>query len=96
MKTGKYDFEIVPFEISPKDGIFKEDEEPLKFRKDKMPLLKPAFSKTGTITAANASKLNDGACSLILMSEERVKKTGVKPLARLVSYADAEVDPIDF
>lgn len=58
--------------------------------------LRPAFSKTGTITAANASKINDGACSLILMSEEKVKETGAQPLARIVSYADGEVDPIDF
>lgn len=58
--------------------------------------LRPAFSKTGTITAANASKINDGASSIILMSEEKVKELGVTPLARIVSYADAEVDPIDF
>lgn len=58
--------------------------------------LRPAFSKTGTITAANASKINDGACSIILMSEQKLKETGATPLARIVSYADAEVDPIDF
>ena len=67
-----------------------------KFKKDKMSLLKPAFSKTGTITAANASKINDAGCALSLMSEEKVKQTGVKPLARIVNYADAEVEPMDF
>jgi len=61
-----------------------------------MSKLRGAFSKTGTITAANASKLNDGGCALILMSEEKLKETGAKPLARIVSYADSEVDPIDF
>lgn len=58
--------------------------------------LRPAFSKTGTITAANASKINDGASSIILMSEKKVKELGLTPLARVVSYADSEVDPIDF
>lgn len=59
--------------------------------------MRPAFSKnTGTITAANSSKINDGACAIILMSEKAVKETGVKPLGRIVDYADAEVDPIDF
>lgn len=67
------------------------DEEPLKFKPEKIPLLRPAFSKTGTITAANASKINDGAASIILMSEEGLKKHNVKPLARIVSYGDAEV-----
>jgi len=54
------------------------------------------FSKNGTITAGNASKINDGACAIIIASEEKIKKYKLKPLARIVSYADAEVDPIDF
>lgn len=58
--------------------------------------MKPAFAKNGTITAGNSSKINDGACSIILASEEAVKKYNLKPLARLVSYADAEVEPVDF
>ena len=58
--------------------------------------LKPAFSKTGTITAANASKINDGACAFILMSESSAKARGLKPLARIVAYEDAGVAPIDF
>lgn len=82
--------------ISEKEPDFAEDEEPKRFVKDKIPKLRPAFSKSGTITAANSSKLNDGGCALVLMSEEKVKETGVKPLARIVSYADSEVDPIDF
>lgn len=58
--------------------------------------MKPVFSKSGTVTAANSSKINDGGCSLIVASEEAVKKYNLKPLARIVSYADAEVDPMDF
>lgn len=58
--------------------------------------LRPAFSKTGTITAGNASKINDGASAIVLMSEEKVKELNVTPLARIVSYADAELEPIDF
>ena len=63
---------------------------------DKFAGLKPAFAKTGTITAANASKINDGACAFILMSEEAAKARGLKPLARIVAYEDAGVAPIDF
>lgn len=95
MKAGKLSSEIVPVKISEKEN-FNEDEEPKKLVKDKVPKLRPAFSKTGTITAANASKINDGACNLILMSEEKVNQLGIKPLARIVDYADSEVDPIDF
>ena len=58
--------------------------------------MRPVFSKTGTVTAANASKLNDGACSIILMSEEAVKKYNVKPLAEIIGYSDSEVEPMDF
>ncbi len=63
---------------------------------EKFPSLKPAFAKNGTITAANASKLNDGACALILMSEEAAKERGLKPLARIIGFDDGEVAPIDF
>ena len=72
MKTGKFDAELCHVQLEKHPEVC-EDEEPLKFKKDKMSLLKPAFSKTGTITAANASKINDAGCALILMSEERVK-----------------------
>jgi acetyl-CoA C-acetyltransferase len=63
---------------------------------DKFAGLKPAFSKTGTITAANASKLNDGAAALVLMSEEAARERGLKPLARILGYDDAALAPIDF
>jgi acetyl-CoA C-acetyltransferase len=63
---------------------------------DKFPSLKPAFSKTGTITAANASKINDGAAAFVLMDEEEAKARGLKPLARILGYEDAAVLPIDF
>ncbi|KAL4472422.1 hypothetical protein ABPG74_018371 [Tetrahymena malaccensis] len=95
MNSGKFADEIVPVKINDKETV-TQDEDPLKFKKEKIPVLKPAFSKTGTITAANASKINDGACSIILMSEQKVKELGLTPLGRIVSYADAEVDPIDF
>lgn len=73
-----------------------KDEECQKFLPEKFAGLKPAFAKNGTITAANSSKLNDGACSLVIMSEEAAKERGLKPLARILGYEDAEVAPIDF
>ena len=63
---------------------------------DKFPSLKPAFAKNGTITPANASKINDGAAAFVLMSEDAAKERGLKPLARIVAYEDAAVAPIDF
>ncbi len=63
---------------------------------DKFAGLKPAFAKNGTITAANASKINDGACAFVLMSEDAAKDRGLKPLARIISFDDAAVAPIDF
>ena len=63
---------------------------------DKFPSLKPAFAKNGTITAANASKINDGAAAMVLMSEQAAKDRGLKPLARIRAYEDAAVQPIDF
>lgn len=95
-KAGKFSDEICP--VTPAKGNpVAEDEEPKKFNREKMPSLRPAFSKTGTITAANASKLNDGACSVFVMSEEGMKRAGItQPLAEIVAYADAEVNPIDF
>ena len=70
-----------------------EDEEYKNVQLDKIPTLRPAFDKEGTITAANASKLNDGASALILASEEAVEKYGLKPIAKIVSYADAAQAP---
>lgn len=63
---------------------------------DKFAGLKPAFANNGTITAANSSKINDGACAFVLMSEQAAKERGLKPLARIVSYDDGAVAPIDF
>lgn len=98
ISSGVYKEQIVPVVIKSKtaEEHITEDEEPKKYNEAKISQLSPAFSKTGTITAANASKINDGGCAVILMSQEKVKKLGVKPLARIVSYADAEIEPIDF
>lgn len=74
-----------------KEIVYSEDEECKKFFPDKFPALKPAFSKTGTITAANASKINDGAAAFVLMSEEAAKERGLKPMARIIGYDDAAV-----
>lgn len=76
--------------------IINGDEEPTRYNPKKIPQLKPAFSKDGTNTAANSSKLNDGACVLILMSERKVAELNLKPLAKILSYGDAEVEPVDF
>lgn len=64
--------------------------------KEKIPLLKPAFSKTGIVTAANSSKINDAGCAIVIMSEEKMREHNLKPLAKIVGYADAEAEPIDF
>lgn len=71
------------------DEEISEDETPKKYDENKLSKLRPAFSKTGTITAANASKINDGACAIILMSEEKLKSLKLKPLAKIIAYADA-------
>lgn len=89
MKAGKFTDEIAPVGIPQKGGdplLVSEDEEPKKVKFDKIPTLKPAFKKDGTITAANASKINDGAAALILMSTEEAKKRGLKPLAKVHGY----------
>ena len=93
--NGKFADEIVSVH-HPKLGEIAEDEEPSGFRRDKIPQLRTVFAKNGTVTAANASKLNDGSCSLLFMSEEAMHKEGLTPLAEVISYADAEVDPMDF
>ena len=74
-----------------KETVYAEDEECKKFMPDKFPGLKPAFAKTGTITAANASKINDGAAAFVLMSEDAARERGLKPLARILGYDDAAV-----
>jgi acetyl-CoA C-acetyltransferase len=92
---GKFKTEIAPVTIEGKKGptIVDTDEEPGKAMFEKMPGLKPAFEKEGTITAANASKINDGAAALVLMSESEAKKRGLTPLATIVSYATFAQDP---
>lgn len=92
---GKFKDEIVPVTIEGKKGsvVVDTDEEPMKAMFDKMPSLRPAFDKEGTITAANASKLNDGAAAILLMSETEAKRRGLKPLATVVSYATFAQDP---
>lgn len=94
--AGKFNNEIVPVEIPQRKGdpiIMDEDEEYLNVSFDKIPGLRPVFEKDGTVTAANASTINDGAACIILASEEKVKELGLKPLAKIVSFADAAHQP---
>jgi acetyl-CoA acetyltransferases len=92
---GVFKNEIVPVTIEGKKGpvTVDKDEEPFNTNFDKIPGLKPAFEKTGTITAANASKINDGAAAHILMSESEAKKRGAKPLARIVAHGTFAHEP---
>ena len=95
-KAGRFNNEIVPVAVPQRKGdpiMVSEDEEYKNVFLDKIPGLKPAFDKEGTITAANASTLNDGASALVLASKEAVEKYGLKPIAKIVSYADAAQAP---
>lgn len=95
-EAGAFDAEIVPVSIPQRNGepiLFAKDEEPYNVKFEKIPGLKPAFIKDGTITAANASTMNDGAAAVVLMSQEKAEALGIKPLAILKSYADAEQAP---
>src|SRR5690606_14322929 len=95
-EAGKFKDEVVPVAVPQRKGdpvIVAEDEEYKNVFLDKIPSLRPAFDASGTITAANASTLNDGASALILASEEAVEKHGLKPIAKIVSYADAAQEP---
>jgi len=95
-KEGKFDNEIIPVEIPQRRGepiLFTEDEEFKNVKMDKIPNLRPAFNKDGTVTAANASTLNDGAAALVLMSEEKANELNIKPLAVITGYADASQEP---
>lgn len=94
-KEGAFSDELVHVEIAGKKGpaVVNEDEEYKKFAPDKIPTIKPAFDKAGTITAANASKINDGAAAVVLMSGEKVKALGLKPLAKILAFADASQEP---
>ena len=90
--------EIVPVTIKTRKGeiVVSEDEEFKSVKFEKIPALRPAFQKEGTVTAANASTLNDGAAALVLMSKEKMEALGLKPLARIVSFADAAQEPENF
>jgi acetyl-CoA C-acetyltransferase len=94
--AGKFDDEIVPVEVPQRRGdaiIVSKDEEYTNVKMEKIPALNPVFDKDGTVTAANASTLNDGASALILMSKEKMEELGLKPIAKIVSYADAAQAP---
>jgi acetyl-CoA C-acetyltransferase len=94
--NGKFVNEITPVELKNKKGeitLFSDDEEPATVKFDKISSLKPVFKKDGTVTAANASSLNDGAAAVILMSKEKADELGIKPIAKIISYADAQQAP---
>ncbi|MEK0423303.1 MAG: hypothetical protein RLZ95_1213 [Bacteroidota bacterium] len=96
IESGLFENEIVPVAIPQRKGehiIVSKDEEPFNVKFDKVGQLNPAFTKDGTVTAANASTMNDGAAALILMSGEKLKELGLTPIAKIISYADAEQDP---
>ncbi|MEN9547477.1 MAG: hypothetical protein RIR12_68 [Bacteroidota bacterium] len=95
-EQGKFVEEVVPVEIPQRKGdpiIFNKDEEPFNVKFDKIPSLSPAFMKEGTVTAANASTMNDGAAALVLMSAEKAAELKLKPIAKIKGYADAEQAP---
>ncbi|RBA27831.1 acetyl-CoA C-acyltransferase [Flavobacterium tibetense] len=95
-EAGKFDTEIVPVEVPQRKGdpiVVTKDEEYTNVKLDKIPTLAAVFTKEGTVTAANASTINDGAAALILMSEEKANALGLKPLAYIKSYADAAQEP---
>jgi acetyl-CoA C-acetyltransferase len=95
-EKGLFKEEIIPIQIPQKKGdpiIIDKDEEPYNVKFDKINTLQPAFTKEGTVTAANASTMNDGAAAILLMSGEKLKELGLQPIAKIISYADAEHDP---
>ena len=98
-EAGYFKNEIIPVEVPQRKGdplVISEDEEYKNVKFEKIAQLKPAFSKEGTVTAANASTINDGAAAVILMSKEKAEALGIKPLARIRGFADAAQDPIWF
>lgn len=95
-EEGKFNDEVIPVQIPQRKGDpiqFNKDEEPFNVKFDKIAGLKPAFVKDGTVTAANASTMNDGAAALVLMSSDKANELGLKPIAIIASYADAEQAP---
>jgi acetyl-CoA C-acetyltransferase len=98
-ESGKFNNEVVPVAVPQRKGdpvMVTKDEEYTNVRLDKIASLRPAFTKEGTVTAANASTINDGAAAVILMSEEKANSLGLKPLAYIKGYADAAQDPVWF
>ncbi|MBC7937217.1 MAG: acetyl-CoA C-acyltransferase [Rhizobacter sp.] len=96
VNEGRFENEIVPVAIPQRKGepvMFAKDEEPFNVKFDKIPELKGAFLKEGTVTAANASTMNDGAAALVLISKEKADLLGLQPIAKIISYADAEQAP---
>jgi len=95
-KAGKFDNEVVPVKVPQRRGepvMVKEDEEFKNVKMEKIPALRPAFTKEGTVTAANASTINDGAAAVVLMSEEKALELNITPLATIKGYADAAHEP---
>lgn len=98
-EKGYFADEIAPVQIPQRRGepvMVSEDEDFRKVKYEKIPTLRPAFKKDGTVTAANASNINDGAAAVVLMSGEKMKELGLKPLAKVLSYADAAQEPVWF
>ena len=96
IEGGRFENEIIPVEIPQRKGgpiVFNKDEEAFNVKFEKISELKGAFQKDGTVTAANASTMNDGAAALVLMSKEMADELGLKPIAKILSYADAEQAP---
>eukprot|EP00457_Paulinella_chromatophora_P007680 gb/GEZN01007704.1/.p1 GENE.gb/GEZN01007704.1/~~gb/GEZN01007704.1/.p1 ORF type:complete len:425 (+),score=41.67 gb/GEZN01007704.1/:37-1275(+) len=98
IKNGYFDREIVPVEVKSKSGSVQisVDEEPGRVKYDAIPKLRPSFKKDGTVTAANASVISDGAAAMVLMSRRKADELGLVPLALITGYADAATDPMDF
>ncbi len=95
-EEGKFSEEVVPVEVPQRRGdalVISEDEEYKNVRMEKIPTLRPVFQKEGSVTAANASTLNDGASALIICSKEKAEELGIKPIAKIISYADAAQEP---
>jgi acetyl-CoA C-acetyltransferase len=98
-KKGKFKEEVIPVTLTGRKGeeiLIEEDEEYTKVNVDKIPHLRPVFDKEGTVTAANASTMNDGAAAAVMMSKAKAEELGVKPMAKIIGFSDAAQDPIWF
>lgn len=98
IKSGAFEWEVEPVTIKSRKGevVVKQDEQPLKAQIDKIPSLKPAFIKDGTVTAANSSSISDGAAALVLAKESTAKELGIKPIARILGHATNSIEPHNF